>query len=110
MEGSEDVSHLVAKDAYKSLEERINKYPQGAPKSETLNEILKLLFSEREADLVSKLPVRPFNSARASKAWKLPLDETEKNLRRTSFSCHFIRYGNKRRSSFYATSSNGRFF
>ena len=37
MEGSEDVSHLVAKDAYKSLEERINKYPQGAPKSETLN-------------------------------------------------------------------------
>ena len=80
MEGSEDVSHLVAKDAYKSLEERINKYPQGAPKSETLNEILKLLFSEREADLVSKLPVRPFNSARASKAWKLPLDETEKIL------------------------------
>ncbi|MEO3111352.1 (Fe-S)-binding protein, partial [Turicibacter sanguinis] len=74
------MSHLVAKDAYKSLEERINKYPQGAPKSETLNEILKLLFSEREADLVSKLPVRPFNSARASKAWKLPLDETEKIL------------------------------
>ena len=71
MEGSEDVSHLVAKDAYKSLEERINKYPQGAPKSETLNEILKLLFSEREADLVSKLPVRPFNSARASKAWNV---------------------------------------
>lgn len=46
MEGSEDVSHLVAKDAYKSLEERINKYPQGAPKSETLNEILGCVLKE----------------------------------------------------------------
>lgn len=74
------VSHLVAKDAYKSLEERLNKYPQGAPTSETLNEILKLLFSEKEAELVSKLPIRPFNSHRAAKAWHLPLDETERIL------------------------------
>lgn len=74
------MSHLVAKDAYKSLEERLNKYPQGAPTSETLNEILKLLFSEKEAELVSKLPIRPFNSHRAAKAWHLPLDETERIL------------------------------
>lgn len=28
--------HIVGKDAYKSLEERLNKFPQGAPPSETL--------------------------------------------------------------------------
>lgn len=71
------MSHLVAKDAYKNLEDRINKFPQGASSSETLNEILKLLLSEQEADLVSKLPIRPFTSSKASKAWHLPLSETE---------------------------------
>ena len=65
------MSHLVAKSAYKSLEERINKLPMGAPPSETLYKILALLFNEKEAALVAKLPIRPFTLKTASKIWKL---------------------------------------
>jgi hypothetical protein len=43
------MSHIVGKSAYQSLEDRINRFPQGAPPSETLYKILKILFSEKEA-------------------------------------------------------------
>lgn len=49
------MSHIVGKSAYKSLEQRINRFPQGAPPSETLYKILSLLFSEKEAALVAQL-------------------------------------------------------
>jgi ferredoxin len=45
--------------------------PQGAPPSETLYAILKILFSEREASLVALLPVKPFTAARAAQLWKM---------------------------------------
>ncbi|WFR54877.1 4Fe-4S dicluster domain-containing protein [Anaerocolumna sp. AGMB13025] len=64
------MSHIVGKSAYKSLEERINKFPQGAPPSKTLYKILSLLFSEKEAAYVAKLPIRPFTVKAAAKAWK----------------------------------------
>jgi hypothetical protein len=38
----------------------LNRFPQGAPPSETLYQILKILFSEREAGLVAQLPIKPF--------------------------------------------------
>ncbi|HAX74104.1 MAG TPA: (Fe-S)-binding protein, partial [Firmicutes bacterium] len=74
------MSHLVAKDAYKSLEARLNQFPQGAPTSDTLYKILNLLLSEKEAELMSKLPIRPFNSKRAAKAWKMNISEAERIL------------------------------
>ena len=40
------MAHITAKNAYKSLEERINKFPQGAPPSKTLYQILSILFTE----------------------------------------------------------------
>jgi len=43
------MSHLAAESAYKKLEERLNKFPQGAPPSETLYKILSILFNEKEA-------------------------------------------------------------
>ena len=43
---------------YKSLEERINKFPQGAPPSDTLYKILNVLYTEQEAKLVAQLPVK----------------------------------------------------
>lgn len=48
------MSHIVGKSAYKSLEERLNKFPQGAPPSDTLFKILALLFSEKEAAYVAQ--------------------------------------------------------
>ena len=54
------MSHLTVRSAYQDLADRINRFPQGAPPSDLLFAILKLLFSEREAGLVAQLPLRPF--------------------------------------------------
>lgn len=72
------MSHLVAKSAYKSLEERINRFPQGAPPSETLYKILGTLFTEKEAQLVAQLPIKPFTVKQAAFIWKLSELETMK--------------------------------
>ena len=64
------MSHINAKNAYKSLEERMNRFPQGAPPSETLYKILGILFSENEAALVAQLPIRPFTAKTAGRVWK----------------------------------------
>ncbi|MBA7522639.1 hypothetical protein ES705_14759 [subsurface metagenome] len=74
------MSHLAAGFAYKKLEERINKFPQGAPPSETLYKILSILFNEKEAGLVSQLPIKPFTIKTASRIWKLDAVSTEKLL------------------------------
>lgn len=74
------MSHIVGKEAYKSLEERINKFPQGAPPSETLYKILSLMFTEEEAALVAMLPIKSFNIKTASLIWKKTEAESEKIL------------------------------
>ncbi len=71
------MSHHTAREGYQRLEERLNRFPQGAPPSETLYKILSLLFSEREAGLVAQLPIKPFTAKTASRIWKLPEAETE---------------------------------
>jgi ferredoxin len=65
------MSHIVGKEAYKSLEQRLNRFPQGAPPSETLYKILGVLFSEKEAALVAQLPIKPFTVKTASKIWNM---------------------------------------
>ena len=74
------MSHMVTKSAYKKLEERLNRFPQGAPPSETLYKILSILFKEKEAELVSQLPIKPFTINTASRIWKLNKVNTEKIL------------------------------
>jgi len=56
---------------YQKLTNRLNLLPQGAIASELLFEILKILFTEREASLVSKLPILPFSTVKAAKIWKI---------------------------------------
>ena len=74
------MSHILAKSAYKSLEERLNRFPQGAPPSETLYKILSILFNEKEAALVAQLPIRPFTAKMASKIWKMDDVSSQKLL------------------------------
>ena len=74
------MSHLATKSAYKKLEERLNRFPQNTTPSETLYKILNVLFSEKEAELVSKLPIKPFTVKTTSRIWKLDALETEKVL------------------------------
>jgi len=74
------MSHTSLKSGYTELVERLNRFPQGAPPSETLNKILKILFSEREAELVALLPIKPFSTEKASRVWKMDLANTQKVL------------------------------
>jgi ferredoxin len=64
------VAHQTVKAGYEELVDRLNRFPQGAPPSDVLFAILKMLFSEREAGLVALLPIRPFTARRAARAWK----------------------------------------
>lgn len=74
------MSHTTLKSGYAELLERLNRFPQGAPPSDTLYKILQILFSEREAQLVALLPIKPFSVEKASRVWKMDLIETRKVL------------------------------
>jgi ferredoxin len=69
------VAHLSAREGYRRLVDRLNRFPQGAPPSELLYRILEILLSPREAGLVARLPIKPFRTATAAEAWGLPLAE-----------------------------------
>jgi len=74
------MAHHTLKTAYSDLVDRLNRFPQGAPPSELLNKILKVLFSDKEAQLVSLLPIKPFTAEKASRIWKMDLNTTQKIL------------------------------
>lgn len=74
------MAHHNSRSAYERLTERLNRFPQGAPPSERLFQILSILFSEKEAALVSELPIRPFTAARAASIWKTSVAEARKVL------------------------------
>lgn len=74
------MSHTTLKSGYTELVERLNRFPQGVPPSDTLFKILQILFSEREAELVARLPIKPFTVETASRVWKISLPETQKVL------------------------------
>ena len=69
------MGHLSGREGYRRLVARLNRSPQGAPPSELLYRILEILFSPREAQLVALLPIRPFTTATAAKAWGVPRAE-----------------------------------
>ena len=73
------MAHHVSRSAYERLTDRLNRFPQGAPPSDLLFRILRMLFREKEADLVSVLPIKPFTAQKAADVWKM----SETNARRT---------------------------
>lgn len=74
------MSHTTLKSGYAELVDRLNRFPQGAPASETLYKILQILFSEREAQLVALLPIKPFTAKQAAPIWHLDLAASRKIL------------------------------
>lgn len=74
------MAHHTIKSSYATLSDRLNRYPQGAPPSDLLFSILKILFSEQEAELVSSLPIKPFTAKQASRIWKMDLAKTQNAL------------------------------
>ena len=74
------MAHHTIKQGYSQMAERINKFPQGAPPSKVLFKILEMLVSEKEAGLISTLPIKPFTAIRASKTWRMKLVEAQNIL------------------------------
>ncbi len=74
------MAHATARTGYRDLVDRLNRFPQGAPPSDLLDRILRILFTEREASLVSALPIKPFTAEAAARAWKMTPDEARRIL------------------------------
>jgi len=74
------MAHATARSAYTHLVERLNRFPQGAPPSDLLYKILKMLFTASEAERVARLPIRPFTAERAARLWQIPLAEAQATL------------------------------
>jgi len=74
------MAHNTIKSGYSGLAERLNRFPQGAPPSGLLFKILKMLFSEKEARLVSLIPIKPFTAEKASRIWKMDIASTQRVL------------------------------
>jgi Pyruvate/2-oxoacid:ferredoxin oxidoreductase delta subunit len=74
------MAHKTIKTSYDHLINRLNKFPQGVTPSELLYKILKMLFDEKEAELVALLPIKHFTAKKASKLWKIDLVKTQKIL------------------------------
>ena len=77
------MGHKTSK-SFVSLQERLDKSPQGAPATETLFKILEVLFTEKEAELVSVLPIRMFTLEKAAKIWKKSEKESKEILNELS--------------------------
>jgi formate hydrogenlyase subunit 6/NADH:ubiquinone oxidoreductase subunit I len=71
------MSHATLRNSYQTLSDRLNLFPQGAPPSELLFQILEALFTRDEATLVALLPIKPFNVAAAARVWKKPAAESQ---------------------------------
>lgn len=78
------MAHHTVQSAYSKLVDRINQFPQGAPSSDLLFKILELVFSEKEAELVSLLPIKPFTAEKAAAIWQKSLPQTRKILQQLS--------------------------
>ncbi len=65
------MAHQTARSSYQQLAARLERVPQGAAPTEVLYRILELLFSERDAALVSRLPVLPFPARVAARRWSM---------------------------------------
>jgi len=74
------MAHHTIKSSYEQLVDRLNRFPQGAPPSDVLYAILKMLFSEKEASLVALLPIKPFTVEKAAQIWKTNITDAQKTL------------------------------
>lgn len=70
------MGHITSK-SYQKLQSRLDKHPQGAPESESLFKILEILFTESEAETLSKLPLVFFTALEASKRLEKSVTETK---------------------------------
>jgi len=74
------MAHHTIRSDYQQLVDRLNRFPQGAPPADVLYQILKMLFSEKEAGLVALLPIKPFTVDKAARIWGMSQVDTRNVL------------------------------
>jgi len=74
------MGHLDGKKLYRKLGRKIDSLPTRAPWNETFYEILKELYSKKEADVVVKMPYGLSNFDRVAQATKYERSELQKIL------------------------------
>ena len=52
--------HHTARESFRKLSERINRFPQGASPTDLLFQIIKVLFTPAESKFVALLPIKRF--------------------------------------------------
>jgi electron transport complex protein RnfB len=70
----------MAENVYESLRERLDRHPSGCPPAGEITEILKILFSEKEAKVALALGFRPYAVDLVAAKVGLDLEETHKHL------------------------------
>jgi len=88
------MSHYTARESYRKLSERINRFPQGAPPTDLLFQILEVLFTPAEAELVALLPIKPFTAETAARLWKKSETEARNILEALASRGKFVTHGN----------------
>ncbi|WP_265822177.1 4Fe-4S dicluster domain-containing protein [Geovibrio ferrireducens] len=74
------MAHLTARNGFRELAERLNRFPQGAPLSENLFKIFSVLMSEEDARHLAQIPIKPFTAKQAAEIWKISETEARKKL------------------------------
>ncbi len=75
------MGHLSGTDmAYRHLQKRLDQKVQGVPDSPTLMKILRILFSEEDVELASKLPHNFSSLETLAQKLKIPKDELNSRL------------------------------
>jgi Pyruvate/2-oxoacid:ferredoxin oxidoreductase delta subunit len=76
------MGHLAIEKPYLALQERLHKYPIGAPATEELFEILRIRFSEEEAEIAARMPMNPAPLALIGKRFDQAPERLEEKLDR----------------------------
>jgi Pyruvate/2-oxoacid:ferredoxin oxidoreductase delta subunit len=76
------MGHLAIEKPYLALQERLHKYPVGAPPTEELFEILRLRFTKEEAEIGARMPMNPAPLDVISKRFEQAPDRLEETLER----------------------------
>jgi Na+-translocating ferredoxin:NAD+ oxidoreductase RNF subunit RnfB len=74
------MGHLQFQGVYSKLQKRLDAYPVGAPESKGIYEILKILFSENEAYIASRMPLRLSTAERISSLTGHEVNSLKKDL------------------------------
>lgn len=76
------MGHLVAKQAHLNLRERLDKYSFGAPDTNEMVEILRIVFSEEEARIGAQMPMAFTKADVLAKKFSMPVAELKKTMNR----------------------------